>query len=296
MKSFFNWPLDGQIAFIGIIVAVLCFLLSDLANRNSVNIEEKSGDFFRMRYKKSSWLIMAGLLIFSTIITYGASKAGYCTLMNIEENTRNKLVAVFLTILIWIGTIMYCYHSFFVKLLFNEESIIKNTPLSRKIFLWEDLSNMEVNWRGFYFDFKNNERLYIPSDTSGLEQFYNILSSKTQRINKPLTPRYYPEETINDFLDKKIIVFIFRLNEMCLLEFIRSEIGIIKNIGQETISILLESGETMSANASSQSIAVFQDELDIDDDLLDDLECHDILTKLVKSGNNPDIIATYYID
>lgn len=285
-KSFLEWPLDGQIIFAIILLSLACLLFSKLADRRQSRIIKKTDDLIHMQPLRSLSVTLLGIILADLAITYVVAQSGHCNLRTLSENDRNQLIGIMLAAVFWIGSLFFFYRIFMVKYAFNRDKITKATPFSKKTFLWSDLSNINADWKGSYLEFKNNKKLYLSYYYSGIKQLYNILNSKIMHWDKPTIP-IYNEEGTKQFLGKSIILLLFRIDEIFLEHLVKYEIGIVKDIDKEKISILLKNGETMLASANIRSIDYF------DDETME--EYYDILSPFIEPDNKPEAIAIYYV-
>jgi hypothetical protein len=288
-KPFSEWAVDGQISLILILVSLACILFAQFADKKRNYIAKKSGDFLQMKPINSSKVVLYGAFLLCLLVSYAVLQSGHCSTMTPSKNANNQLIGIVLAIILWSGLLFSAYKLFLHRYSFNKKQINISTPFSKEILKWDDLLGIGADWRGNYLEFLNSEKFYYPYGVSGFEQLENILNSKISNLENPQIP-YYNEEGIKYYLDKSVILIKFSVDDIGIEKIISSEIGYITDVRKEKITIVLRSGELISASANLRSLDLFDDDEYYPDDL------QKILSPLIEAKDKPEIIAIYYIE
>lgn len=232
MKNFDQWPLDGQIGFVSIILALSCVIGADFFDRREHFIVKKMDDYFRMSPLRSCAIRGLGFLLLCGITTYGVSQSGHCPTMTVIENAHNRFIGIMLACAFWIMCAWYFYSIYLIDY----------------TFLWSGLDEIGIKMGYTYFSI-SGKKFHLPFGRSGRKQLMTLITSKILRFDSPLIPIY--DKTITEALiGKSILVNIFRIDETCQCVLLRSSIGKIMTANQKIISVKFEDGETFQASGN----------------------------------------------
>ena len=104
MQAFSRWPLDGRIAFIVCVIALICLLGARLADRPATHRARREGDFFRMRPLPSHAVTGIGLILAIVLITYGVSQA--------RAHSPNQSTGMLVAAAFWICGLYFLYANY----------------------------------------------------------------------------------------------------------------------------------------------------------------------------------------
>ena len=260
MKSFFEWPMDGQITFVLIIFSLLCLFCADFFNRPASYQAQKNGDHFIMRPLPSTFVMVLGLFCMVVALTYGLSKTGYCPKMTFSENRQNQFIGLLLIIAFVAGFLYYIYMVFLLRYAFNsEEFIIKSPVKGMQRYFWKDITDIGVSGGYAYFKL-GKKKIGLLRLRSGEMQIINLIDSKIMDLTNPLFPVFNEEEVKKSLLGKSILVNILCCNETMGVDLLGTGIGTVDSYEDNFVSITLKNGKYLKASTNIRSLAAMSGE------------------------------------
>lgn len=259
-KSFFDWPLDGQI---GLIVCISSLLLVGYAAYVDIRDDdraEKQGDFIIMKPMRAMWLRMLAMFMFAGLLTYGVSQAGYCINMTAAENTMNQKVGTVFAALVWSAFMWVAYQLLFKRYHFNKTHFVaKNLFCAEKTYAWSQLKNVGIRFGQPHFHFDDGKGFYLPTSSKGAFQLKTLIDAQLFDKDAPVAP-IYADDAIGHLSGKRVIIFPYYLDNNCEGHTQSPVVGVFTNVNANEFVVTLDSGERMTAKPNLRGLAFFDDE------------------------------------
>lgn len=282
MKPFSEWPIDGLIGFILIIVVMAGVSIAPfLKNKKKAQLEN---GFFYMKPGTSTKVLSSIFVIVALLITYGVSQSGYCPRMTLEENNQNTMMGMVCCVFFWAMAFYFYYSSFLVKIAFNKTEISLTSPLSKEVFLWKNLSELGYNYKGRFIVFEGNKKLYVPDGFTAVEKLGGILDSKFLSIEKPLNAALGDLEP-TEIQNKKIYVILFKLSETLDALPFGGFAGVVTAVDGDQLVVQKIDGETVSIPYNLRSLMLAAEYYEME---------QNVWQIEIPKTDNFDIIGIYY--
>lgn len=261
MKTFLEWPLDGQIGLITCLIALVCLLTGPLIDSIKDRAEPIIDGFIDIKPTLGQKIFMIGLILITGLMSYGALQAGNCFSMTADENIQNKWIAFGLASIFSFSTIWYITKLNFYTMKFNSSEMrIKRPFAQERKYRWSNLQNLTEKFGNPGLIFEGTKPIWLPLGNKGKQQLINFIKSKLNDLNKPILPIYYPQA--DEILsDKRLLIIVFELLSTFEVHFSEYFIGLITSIDEEKITLLREDGTTESYPTNLRNLTPFDDRI-----------------------------------
>lgn len=259
-KSFFDWPLDGQIGLIICISSLLLLGYAAYVDMRDDDRAQKSGEFIIMKPMRAMWLRMLAIFMFAGLLTYGVSQAGYCINMTAAENTTNQKIGMFLAALVWSMFIWAGYQLLFKRYHFNKTHfVVKNLCCAPKTYAWSQLKSVGIRFGYPHFRFDDGKGFYLPTSSKGAFQLKTLIDALLFDKDTPISP-IYADDAAEQLRGKRVIVFPYSLDDNCDGHTGSPVLGVFTDVNAHEFIVTLDSGERITAKANLRGLAFFDDQ------------------------------------
>lgn len=259
-KSFFDWPLDGQIGLIVCILALLLLGYAAYVDMRDDDRTQKQGDFLIMTPMRAMWLRMVAIFMFGGLVTYGVSQAGYCINMTAAENTTNQQIGMLLAAVIWSMFFWAAYQLLFKRYHFNKTHfVVRNLFSAPKTYAWSQLKNVGIRFGYPHFSFDDGKGFYLPTTSKGAFQLKTLIDALLFDKDAPVAP-IYAEDTAELLRGKRVIIFPYHLDDNCEGHTGAPMVGVFTEVNEHQFMVALDSGERLTAKSNLRGLEFFEDE------------------------------------
>jgi hypothetical protein len=265
MKPLSEWPLDGLIIFVAIILSLLTLLGSSFVR------EKDRNTLLNGKYQLLSLMIHKiwwGLsVIMAVIVTYGVSQAGHCPTMTDVENTQNEQIGIVLAMAFWAMVAIFYHQAFLLKKEFDFTTYDISSPFFHKKYFWKNFKGLQFSKFGQFLLFEESEKIkkvFIPWKRLGFLGLSAYINSRLMNITNPVDPTF-DEKFIEPINNKRVYVVFFELDEDLADKKQSGFFGKIISISAESILIQKDDGDIFQAPPNLRGFIPMEEHQEPDD-------------------------------
>jgi hypothetical protein len=245
VQDFSRWPLDGRIAFIVCVIALVCLLGARLADRPATHRARREGDLFRMRPLPSHAVTGLGLILAILLITYGVSQA--------RAHSPNLWTGMLVAAAFWLCGLYFLYANYCVRYSFNSDCFhVAHVLRGARTFPWKTLEGLDHRHGDPILYFKDGA-YRLPYGLSGRRQLVCLVDSQVLHMQTPLLPAY-DANILRQLVGKTGLVNLHQADEEHHPNLLSSRAGTIETVGTEVVTIRFDDGTRLDACANLRSI------------------------------------------
>lgn len=253
-----NWPLDGIVIFVLLVLGVLCLILSPVLNflRKDTPHKQQDDGSVHMKPLPSTYAMCAGTLLICICTTYAALQAGGNPNMSVSENAQNRLFGLGLSAVFWLGAAYMIHLLLLTTFRFDRNHLYRRTPMGGEV-AYDFASLSDIGYRGhdLRLRLQDGSKVTLPqSGRSGLPAFAAVFNSHVLRFSPPPTAPLQDAAFFATLPGQRVIAGFFSLDENWLPQ-LRAEItGTFEQADSTGITIRTDDGQSISAPANLRGL------------------------------------------